>query len=241
MDDKVRGSVRSAHPGKYLVLMLEDDKQQLCNVAHRLAAEGLVMGTVGNLSVRVGEHVAVTATGTTLATLRPEQITVLAIDDGRVVDGGLKPTSEVGLHLGLYRRFAEAGAIVHTHAPWATALSCVVDELPCIHYQMLPLGGPVRVAPYRTFGTPELADVTLAALDGRSAALMSNHGAIVHAATIEAALESALVLEFACCLYWRAAQIGTPKVLDAAQWQDVSEQVRRLGYGVTHTLDATKK
>lgn len=217
--------------------MLEEYKQGICGVAHRLAAEGLVMGTVGNLSVRVGGHVAITATGTTLATLSPDQVTVLALDDGRVVEGSLKPTSEVGLHLGLYRRYAEAGAIVHTHAPWATALSCAVDELPCIHYQMLPLGGPVRVAPYRTFGTPELAEVTLAALEGRSAALMSNHGAIVHASTIEEALESALVLEFACCLYWRASQLGTPRVLDAAQWQEVSEQVRRLGYGVTHALD----
>lgn len=217
--------------------MLEEQKQCICSVAHRLAAEGLVMGTVGNLSVRVGPHVAVTATGTSLATLQPEQITVLALDDGRVVEGRLKPTSEVGLHLGLYRRFPEAGAIVHTHAPWATALSCAVDELPCIHYQMLPLGGPVRVAPYRTFGTPELAEATLTALEGRSAALMSNHGAIVHAPTIEDALESALVLEFACCLYWRASQLGPPRTLDADQWRDVSDQVRRLRYGVTQALD----
>lgn len=217
--------------------MLEEQRSRICKVAHQLADEGLVMGTVGNLSVRIGEHVAVTATGTTLATLEPGQITVLSLADGRVLDGGLKPTSEVGLHLGLYRRYPGAGAVVHTHAPWATALSCVVDELPCIHYQMLPLGGAVRVAPYRTFGTPELAEATLTALDGRSAALMSNHGAITYADSIEKALESAQVLEYACCLYWRARQLGTPRVLDPAQWQEVSEQVRTLGYGVTHALD----
>lgn len=221
--------------------MLEDQRHRICTVAHRLAAEGLVMGTVGNLSVRVGGQVALTATGTTLATLAPDQITVLSLATGEVVDGGLKPTSEAGLHLGLYRRYAEAGAIVHTHAPWATALSCVVDELPCIHYQMLPLGGAVRVAPYRTFGTPELAEVTLAALDGRSAALMSNHGAITYADSIEQALESALVLEYACCLYWRARQLGTPRTLDAAQWREVAEQVRTLGYGVTHALEPRER
>lgn len=216
--------------------MLDDVRRRLAAAAHRLAAEGLVMGTVGNLSAREGERVAITATGTSLASLTPEQVTVLALEDGRVLEGDLKPTSEVNLHLGLYRRYA-AGAIVHTHAPWATALSCVIDELPCIHYQMLPLGGAVRVAPYRCFGTEELAQVTLDALEGRSAALMSNHGAIVYADTIEQALESALVLEFACALYWRAAQLGTPRVLDAAQWQEVSAQVRRLGYGTTHPLD----
>lgn len=196
------------------------------------------MGTVGNLSARAGDFVAVTATGTTLATLTAEQVTVLALDDGRVVHGRLKPTSEVELHLGLYRRYPQAGAIVHTHAPWATAVACVADELPCIHYQMLPLGGAVRVAPYRCFGTPELAQVTLDALEDRAAALMSNHGAIVYAADIESALESALVLEFACALYWRAAQLGVPRTLDAAQWREVAAQVRRLGYGVTHDLEA---
>ena len=215
--------------------MLDEYRQRIVAVAHRLAAEGLVMGTVGNLSMRLDDAVAITATGTTLATLTPGQITVLSLDDGRVLSGNLRPTSEVDLHLGLYRRYA-TGAIVHTHAPWATALACVIDELPCIHYQMLPLGGPVRVAAYRCFGTPELARVTLDALEGRNAALMSNHGAIVHAGTIEQALEYALVLEYACSLYWRASQLGTPRVLDEAQSREVSEQVRHLGYGVTHTL-----
>lgn len=221
--------------------MLDRQRQRITAVAHRLAAEGLVMGTVGNLSVRVDNHVAVTATGTTLATLTSEQITVLSLDDGRVLDGHLQPTSEAGLHLGLYRRYPQAGAVVHTHAPWATALSCVIDELPCIHYQMLPLGGPVRVAPYRCFGTFELAQATLDALEGRTAALMSNHGAIVHADSIEQALESALVLEYACGLYWRASQLGTPRVLDESQWREVSEQVRKLSYGVTHLLASGDK
>ena len=93
-----------------------------------------------------------------LAELEPEQVTRRRPRRARSWHGELAPTSELDLHLGVYRRY-DAGAVVHTHAPMATALSCVLDELPCVHYQMLLLGGTVPVAPYETFGTPELARV----------------------------------------------------------------------------------
>ena len=111
------------------------------------------------------------------------------------------PTSELELHLGVYRRY-EAGAVVHTHAPIATALACVLDELPVVHYQMLALGGPVRVAPYATFGTPELAELTLDALEGRTAALMANHGAIAYRPDLDVAVRAV-----------RAARMGVRAVL----------------------------
>src|SRR5829696_2742152 len=115
--------------------------------------------------------------------------------DGEVLDGELAPTSELDLHLSIYRRY-DAGAVVHSHAPVATALGCVLDELPCVHYEMLLLGGTVRVAPYTTFGTPELARSVVEALEGRSAALMANHGAVTHGADIEAAVRATELLEW---------------------------------------------
>lgn len=209
---------------------------ELAATAHAAAAAGLVVGTVGNLSARVGDRFLISASGARFDTLSPAKFCEIDISDARVVAGRLRPSSETGLHLAIYRSRPDAGAILHTHAPWSTALACVLDELPCIHYQMLALGGAVRVAPYRCFGTPELADVTLAALEGRRAALMSNHGAIVFADKPAAAFEAMQVLEFACRVYWRAAQLGTPRVLDPRQWQEVADQVQRLGYGVTHEL-----
>jgi L-fuculose-phosphate aldolase len=113
----------------------------------------------------------------------------------------------------------------------ATALGCVLDELPPIHYQMLALGGPVRVAPYATFGSDELHEHVLAALDGRTAALMRNHGALTCGAGIDAAVEATFLLEWSCSLYWHASQIGEPSVLDESQLADVAAQVQRLGYG----------
>ncbi|MER5377932.1 class II aldolase/adducin family protein [Streptomyces sp. NPDC002553] len=213
---------------------LGQERAAVADACRRLGAEGLLIGTAGNVSARVGELVAITATGAVLAELTPEQVTVVDLD-GKIVAGALEPTSELELHLGVYRRHG-AGAVVHTHAPMATAVACVLDELPCIHYQLLALGGTVRVAPYATFGTPELAESVLAALDGRSAALMANHGAITHAPTLDKAVENALLLEWACGVYQRAAAMGSPRVLDERQQLAVIEAALARGYGTTRPV-----
>jgi len=211
-------------------------REQVAAACGRLAEERLVVGTAGNVSARAGDHVAISATGAVLADATPELVSVIDMD-GRVVEGELAPTSELDLHLGVYRRY-DAGAVVHTHAPMATALSCVLeDELPCVHYQMLLLGGPVRVARYATFGTPELAENVLEALEGRTGALMANHGAITHAAELAGAVELALLLEWACGVYWHAAAIGTPRELDEDQRQAVVTAAIERRYGTTRPAD----
>ena len=193
-----------------------------------------MLGTSGNVSARRGDEVAITPTGAVLAELEAEQVAVVDLD-GRQLDGELAPTSELDLHLGIYRRY-EAGAVVHTHAPMATALSCVLDEVPCVHYQMLQLGGAVPVAGYATFGTPELAQSVLDALEGRSAALMANHGAIVQSQDLDGALEMTLLLEWACTVYWRAAAIGTPRVLGDEEREAVVAAALARDYGTTHRV-----
>ncbi|MFD8815993.1 class II aldolase/adducin family protein [Streptomyces sp. NPDC059627] len=217
---------------------LVQERAAVADVCRRLGAAGLLIGTAGNVSVRVGDRVAVTATGAVLAQLTAGQVTVVDLD-GKAVAGTLQPTSELDLHLGVYRRYG-AGAVVHTHAPMATALSCVLDELPCIHYQLLALGGTVRVAPYATFGTPELAESVLAALDGRSAALLANHGSVTVGPTLDKAVENALLLEWACGVYQHAAALGTPRVLDERQQLAVIEAAIARNYGTTRSLQEGK-
>ncbi|MDH6217876.1 class II aldolase/adducin family protein [Streptomyces pseudovenezuelae] len=214
--------------------VLGQERAAVADSCRRLGAAGLLIGTAGNVSVRVEGLVAITATGAVLAELTPDQVTVVDLD-GKLVDGTLEPTSELDLHLGVYRRYG-TGAVVHTHAPMATALSCVLDELPCIHYQLLSVGGTVRVAPYATFGTPELAESVIAALDGRSAALMANHGALTHAQTLEKAVEHALLVEWACGVYQHAAALGPPRVLDEQQQLAVIEAAIARNYGTTHPV-----
>lgn len=211
---------------------VEAARQRIASAAHRLAADGLVLGTAGNISERVDDVIAVTPTGGEFATLDPEQVAVVDLD-GDPVEGDLLPTSELALHLGIYRRY-DAGAVVHTHAPFATAIACVLEhELPVVHYQLLALGGPVRIAPYATFGTAELAELTVEALEGRSAALMANHGAITYAPDLDAAVAQSTLLEWGCTLYWRAAAVGAPRVLDSVQQGEFVDTVTQRGYGAT--------
>jgi L-fuculose-phosphate aldolase len=207
----------------------DTERRALAEACHRLASEGLVIGTSGNVSVRAGDDVVVTPTGCVLEEVAPEEMSVVDLD-GASADGPA-PTSELGLHLGVYRAVDWAGAVVHTHSPMATAVGCVVDELPPIHYGMLALGGSVRVAPYATFGSDELHSHVLGALEGRTAALMRNHGTLNCGASLDQALDGAFLLEWACSLYWHAKQIGEPSVLSEEQLADVAAQVQRLSYG----------
>jgi len=216
--------------------MLERERQRVAEVSRKLAAHGLVVGTAGNVSERGGELVAITPTGASLDGLGADDIAVVDLR-GQQRDGELAPTSELGLHLGVYERYS-AGAVVHTHSPTATAVSCVVDELPVIHYQMLMLGGAVRVAPYATFGSPELAEVTLDALTERAGALMANHGAIVYAQDVQEAFKQAELLEWACTVYWRAATLGDPRTLDQDQQSAVMGAALERGYGQARRIDA---
>lgn len=209
--------------------MLTRQRHRVAEAARRLAAEGLVLGTAGNVSERSDELVAVTPTGAVLELLTAGDVVVVDLN-GIPVDGELAPTSELGLHLGAYRRYG-AGAVVHAHSPYGTALACVLEELPVVHYQMLALGGAVRVAPYATFGSSELAEVTLDALQDRAAALMCNHGTITLGADAAGALENARLLEWACTVYWRAASLGAPRTLDAQQLQAVLDTIAQRGYG----------
>jgi L-fuculose-phosphate aldolase len=215
---------------------LKREREHVAEAARRLAQEGQVTGTAGNISERAGGLIAVTPTGAELETLTADEITVVNFD-GLSVEGGLAPTSELELHLGIYRRYG-AGGVVHTHAPFATAVACVLEELPVVHYQMLALGGPVRVAPYATFGTSELAELTLTALEGRSAALMANHGSIAYGPDLDQAMRQSTLLEWACALYWRAAAIGTPRALDSGEQLAFIEAVTERGYGATRKLES---
>jgi L-fuculose-phosphate aldolase len=198
----------------------------LIAACHRLAAAGLVPATSGNVSVRDGDVVRLTAGGLALADMSAADVATVGLD-GTVLAG--RPTSELELHLAIYRA-SDAAAIVHTHAPKATALACLIDELPVVHYQLLTLGGSIRVAPFHAFGTPDLAAAVVTALADRRAALLANHGAVNYALTLAEAVQGAEVLEWVCGLYGDAARLGTPRILSEEQQAAVRASAVRYGY-----------
>ncbi|HEY2278084.1 MAG TPA: class II aldolase/adducin family protein [Streptosporangiaceae bacterium] len=213
-------------------MLLGELRAEIAAVCTGLAAAGLVVGTAGNVSARAGELIAVTPSGLDYASLTAELVGVHRLD-GTPVDAPLQPSSELPLHLAVYAASGAAGAavgaIVHTHAPAATALSALVDAVPAIHYQAASFGGPVAVAPYATYGTKELAANVVAALAGRSACLMANHGAVTTGPDLRTAVTRAQALEWMCDVYLRAAAAGRPRLLPP---EEIETVVRKLsGYG----------
>jgi L-fuculose-phosphate aldolase len=209
-------------------MLLPDAREAIVAACRELSRTGLVVGTAGNVSARAGDLVAVTPTGVRYAELTPELVGVHRLD-GTAVEAPLTPTSELPLHLAVYAARPEAGAVVHTHSPAATALSTLVDEVPAVHYYVAMFGGPVVVAPYATYGTEALAGHAVDALRGRTACLLGNHGAVTVGPDLAAALERSVYLEWLCDVYLRAASAGTPRLLSADQVAEVA--VRLSGYG----------
>jgi L-fuculose-phosphate aldolase len=212
-------------------MLLPDAREEIVAVCRDLARTGLVVGTAGNVSVRSGDLVAVTPSGVRYAGLTPDLVGVHRLD-GTPVEAPLKPTSEIALHLAIYAAQPGAGAVVHTHSAAATALSTLVEVVPAVHYYVAMFGGPVRVAPYATYGTEELARHVVSALDGRTGCLMGNHGAVVSGADLASAQDKSAYLEWLCDVYLRAVSAsaaGTPRLLPDAEIEVVAQKL--AGYG----------
>ncbi|MGW6136548.1 class II aldolase/adducin family protein [Streptomyces sp. NPDC055140] len=201
----------------------------LVATARRTVADGLVVGTSGNVSVRIGDTVLVTPSGVPYDELTPDDLVAVGLD-GRQSAGTLTPTSELPMHLAVYRA-TPARAVVHTHAVHATAVSTLVPELPLIHYMAAALGGPVRVAPYATYGTERLAENVLDALKGRTGCLLQNHGTLTYGDTLAAAYDRTAQLEWLCRVWLTASAHPhhTPTLLTRDQVREVEEKLH--GYG----------
>jgi L-fuculose-phosphate aldolase len=194
-----------------------------------MVTDRLVVGSAGNLSIRLGDTVVMTPSGIEYDQITEASICVLDAE-GNLLDGQGRRSSEWPMHRKIYD-LTRARAIVHTHSPFAVSVSTVCDEIPAIHYSILRLGGPtVRVAPYTTFGSDQLAALSAAALEDRTAALLKNHGAVAYADSLEQAYDKALLLEWIAEVYWRAMLVGSPRILTPAELDDVREAAIRHRY-----------
>ena len=205
--------------------MTPDDRAALAEASRKVADAGLVTGSAGNLSLRRGDRMLITARGSRLEAIDPAECVEVSLGDGAAPPGS-RPSSETPLHRAVYAA-TDAGAIVHTHSHFATVLSTLVDVLPPIHYAIHAFGGPVRVARYETFGTTALADAVTEALEDRTGALMANHGAIVYGRDVEHAVGLAITLEWLASVYYHARAVGSPQILDEAELDVVREAARR--------------
>ena len=208
-------------------MLLAQTRAAVVKHAQQMVSDGLVVATSGNISCREGDLIAVTPSGTDYATMRPGDVVVVDLN-GAVVDGKLRPTVELPLHLAAYHHH-DAGAVVHTHSAAATALSLLRDDVPAVHYQIAMFGGSVVVAPYAAYGSDELRDHVSAALTGRTAVVMKHHGTVTIGDDLAGAYDRARQLEWLCDVWLRARAVGDPALLAAEEIERVTRSF--AGYG----------
>jgi L-fuculose-phosphate aldolase len=208
-------------------MKLREERQAVVDYCRRMVADQLVVGTSGNISVRAGDLIAVSPTGVAYEEMTARDVCVVD-RRGRPKHGHAMPTSELPMHLTAYE-VTQADAVVHTHSTAATAVSTLVGQLPNVHYLVAQFGGPVRVAAYATYGTPELARAMKKAMKSRTGCLLGNHGTLTVGATIEQAYARALYLEWLCDVWLRAKAAGEPRLLGDDEIALVAGKLKRYG------------
>jgi L-fuculose-phosphate aldolase len=210
-------------------------RRELVAVARRLNGSGLNQGTSGNLSARVEGGFLITPTSLPFEQMEPEDLVALDFEGQplRPQPGQRRPSSEWRLHADLLRHRPEIDAVLHCHSIQATALACHGRGIPAFHYMVVAAGGAdIRCAPYATFGGQELSDHAVAALEGRLACLLAQHGQVTLGRTPEQALRLAVEVEALAHMYLQALQLGEPPRLDGREMARVLERMNSLQYGL---------
>jgi len=208
-------------------------REQVIATAAAMNAAGINVNKAGNVSVRCrrGSHdgFLITPTGMAYDALAPDTLVFVRLADGRA-SGSHAPSSEWRFHRDILARRPEFGAVVHTHSPGATALACHGRGLPAFHYMVATAGGnDIRCAPYATFGTQDLSDHALAALEDRRACLLAHHGVIACGASLEAALTLAIEVEHLARIYLQARTLGEPPRLPEDEMRRVVGKFEHYG------------
>ena len=207
---------------------MADPRSELIATARAMQPAGLNRGTAGNVSMRHGAGFYITPTGMPYASLRDDDIPLMALDGSH--QGRRKPSSEWRFHRDLYAARPEIGAVLHAHSPFAVSLACLRRDIPPFHYMIARFGGDtIRCADYAIFGSPELSTAAMHAMAGRKGCLLANHGLLVAGRDLAEAFALAVELEELCEQYWRACQLGEPVLLTPAEMRAVQEKF--VGYG----------
>ena len=197
-------------------------RMEVVNGAKKINEKGLCDNNEGNVSVRYGrkKEILITPTANQYQTLTKDQITHVDFE-GNLIGTGKLPSTEVKLHIAIYKARPKVKCVIHTHSPYATMLSIVRKNIPIImEEQVVFLGGSIDLAPYGEAHTEKVGEVALKALSNKNGALLSNHGVIVCAKSVINAVKYAELIEKLARIYWGALQIGQPYILEK---EDLSE------------------
>jgi L-fuculose-phosphate aldolase len=206
-------------------------RRGIIEAARQMNAIGLNQGTSGNISARCADRMLITPSGVPYDALEPKDIAALPLSgEYGAWEGPLRPSTEWRFHLDITKARPEVGAIVHAHSTFATTLACCRKEIPAVHYMVAASGGPViRCADYATYGTKELSDAALKALEGRTCCLLANHGMIATGPDLAKAMWLAVELETIAKQYYYALALGGAVLLPDAEIANVLERFKDYG------------
>jgi L-fuculose-phosphate aldolase len=205
-----------------------EKRQAIIDASRRMNALGINQGTSGNISVRHGDGLLITPTSTPYESMTPEQIVFMGMDGSH--SHNQRPSSEWRFHLDILRTRKNADAVVHAHPPYSTMIAIMGRDIPPIHYMIAVAGGDsIRCAPYATYGTGELSEHAVKALDGRMACLLAHHGMIAIGPSLAKAMWLAIEVETLARQYHGCLQIGDPPLLSSDEIERV--RVKMAGYG----------
>ena len=211
-------------------MILEKEREQVIEYSLKLLSEGLTNGTAGNVSIfnREKELVAISPTGVNYSELTPEMISIVDLD-GKLIEG-LKPSSELEMHMILYRNREDVNAVIHTHPVYTTVLACLRQDLPAIDYMIAVTGATkVKCAEYASYGTKELAENAYKAMGSSLAVILANHGLTTAGKDIANALNITVQVEYISNLYIKAKNIGEPIVLPDNEMNSMLERFKTYG------------
>lgn len=212
-------------------MLLETHRKELIAYGQKLVEASLTKGTGGNLSICHREEgiMAITPSGIDYFEIKPEQIVLLDVETGKILEGDAVPSSESDMHRILYKYRDDLNAVIHTHTTYATTLACLNTALPAVHYLVALAGPDVRCAPYATYGTVELAKNAFEAMKDRKAVLLANHGLLAGGPDLATAYTITEEIEFCCELYYRAKSIGEPVILSESEMTLMMERFKNYG------------
>ena len=205
-------------------------REEIIHTCVQMNAEGINQGTSGNVSARWGDGILITPSALPYRDITPDDIVYLPFDEEHSPNGRHNPSSEWRFHLDILASRPDAGAVVHTHSTYATALAVLGLDIPAHHYMIAISGGDsIRCAEYAPFGTATLSHNALAALLDRTCCLLANHGVIATGSTLKKALWLAGEVEVLAKLYIIAQQIGEPRILSRQDIEEIQERIRDYG------------
>jgi len=200
----------------------QDVRAEIAARCRELNSSGINQGTSGNISARFKDRMLISPSATPYDEMTPEMIASVRLDDeSGTFEGPLNPSTEWRFHQALLRERADAQAVVHAHPAYCTALAIARKEIPACHYMVAAFGGnTVRCAGYATYGTAELSDLTIKAMQDRTACLLANHGMVVIGESLAKAMWRAIELETLAKQYCLSLAVGGPVLLSEADIAD---------------------